>query len=150
MSAYHIWAWIDPTSEDFVAVVAAVPENNEDTEVISVSEISPDERAARLRLEVLVTRLKANILARGGEVLDVTMQKMPAHRGALPRGAASQDELLVIAEVADAHRRDRVPCGFHALAHRLGHRQSRHGLIQRRGGRRFNKLGGAPLHRHRD
>ena len=153
MSRYHIWAWIDRTTEDFVAVVAAVPDNGGDAEVISLSEISPDDRAARLRLESLVAKVKAAVLARGGEVLDVTMAKLPPSPGMSACSASRQPEALVLAEAADVHRRDRAPCGLPAHAGRLDRREPRrHGLVARRGGRRFRKQlpGAAPLHRHRD
>jgi hypothetical protein len=153
VSRYHIWAWIDRTTEDFVAVVAAVPDNGGEAEVISLSEISPDDRAARLRLDRLVAKVKASILARGGEVLDVTMATLPPTLGLDSCNAGRQPEALVLAEVADVHRRDRTPCGFRAYAGRLDRREPRrHGLVERRDGRRSrNQLPGtAPIHRHRD
>jgi hypothetical protein len=152
VSSYHIWAWTDRTTEDFVAVVAAVPENGAEAEVISLSEISPDERSARLRLNTLVSEVKATILARGGEVLHVTMNKMPPERGAPQRSLGKPPDFLVLAEVADVPRRERIACAFQALAHRVDHRQSRRdGLIQRRGRRRARRLllETVPTHRQR-
>ena len=134
-------AWIDRTTEDFVAVVAAVPEDGAETEVISMSEISPDERTARLRLNGLVSEVKATILARGGDVVHVTMKKMPPVLGAPQRSLGRQADFLLVAEVAHVPHVERIACGLEALAYRGGHRQSRReGLIQRRARRRSRGL----------
>jgi hypothetical protein len=120
--------------------------------VISLSEISPDERAARLRLNTLVAEVKATIFARGGEVLHVTMNKMPPERGAPQRSLARAPDFLVVAEVADVPRRERIACGFQGMANRLGHRPwRRDGLIQRRDRRRSRRLllEAVPAHRQR-
>ena len=128
MASYRIWAWIDRTSEDFVAVVAAIPEGGVDSDVISLSQFAADEKAARVRLELLVREARETIVRRGGDVVGVTMSKVPPQLRTMPRQGGG----LLLVERNDLDHGDPASRGLEPFANGFYHRKTRSDRILKR------------------